>query len=68
MKGIQVSLTGNERDKLLDAVACYISTMSEGVETYKLIEEELNNGLGSAMHKLYKGLNGEQSYEHYKKK
>ena len=68
MKGIQVSFTGDERDKLLDAVVCYISTMSDGVETYKLIEEELNNGLGSAMHKLYKGLNGERNYEQYKKK
>ena len=68
MKGIQVSLTGNERSRLIDAVINYTMSMSEGEETNALITEELNDGLGSAMFKLTKGLMGNQAYRHYNDK
>lgn len=68
MNGIQISLTGKERERLIDAVACYIDIMSEGFDTSESLNIELNNGLGKAMFKLYKGLNGEQHYIDYTQK
>lgn len=68
MNGIQISLTGQERERLIDAVNCYIDIMVEGIETSKSLDIELNNGLGKAMFKLYKGLNGEQQYIDYTQK
>lgn len=68
MNGIQISLTGKERERLIDAVNCYIDLMTEGIETSKSLDIELNNGLGKAMFKLYKGLNGERQYIDYTQK
>lgn len=68
MNGIQISLTGKERERLIDAVNCYIDIMTEGIETSKSLDIELNNGLGKAMFKLYKGLNGERQYIDYTQK
>ena len=42
--------------------------MTEGIETSKSLDIELNNGLGKAMFKLYKGLNGERQYIDYTQK
>ena len=42
--------------------------MSTGEETFKIVEQTLNDGLGSALYKLYKGLNGTRLYENYIKK
>lgn len=68
MNGIQISLTGKERERLIDAVNCYIDIMTEGIDTSKSLDIELNNGLGKAMFKLYKGLNGERQYIDYTQK
>lgn len=38
-----------------------------GEDTVGIVDMELNNGLGKAMYKLYKGLNGSSSYEIYNK-
>lgn len=67
MNGIQISLTAKEREQLINAVTYYVDIMSEGFETSAFINEEMNNGLGRAMFKLYKGLQGEKLYENYKK-
>lgn len=67
MTGIQISLTGKERERLIDAVNYYIDMMSNGYDTSTLIDEELNNGLGRVMFKLYKGLNGAATYKKYGK-
>lgn len=68
MNGIQISLTGQERERLIDAVNYYIDIMAEGIETSENLDIELNNGLGKAMFKLYKGLNGEMNYIDYTQK
>lgn len=68
MNGIQISLTGKERERLIDAVTYYIDIMSEGTETVEILDIELNDGLGKAMFKLYKGLNGEIDYIDYNKR
>lgn len=68
MNGIQISLTGKERERLIDAVTYYIDIMSEGIETVESLDIELNDGLGKAMFKLYKGLNGEINYIDYNKR
>ena len=68
MNGIQISLTGKERERLIDAVNYYIDIMTEGIETSEKLDIELNNGLGKAMFKLYKGLNGAELYIDYTQK
>ncbi len=35
---------------------------------YEEVDEDMENGLGSALRKLYKGCNGENKYEKYKTK
>lgn len=68
MKGIQVSLTAKERECLLDAVSYYIDMMGDGDEkSVSIINKALNDGLGSALYKLYKGLRGEGYYKKYEK-
>lgn len=67
MNGIQISLTGKERERLINAVTYYIDMMADGEDTVGIVDMELNNGLGKAMYKLYKGLNGSSSYEIYNK-
>lgn len=39
--------------------------MSEGEETAHLVDERLDEGLGSAMKKLYRGREGQKAYEKY---
>ena len=39
--------------------------MSEGEETAHLVDERLDEGLGSAMKKLYNGREGQKIYENY---
>lgn len=68
MKGIQISLTGEERTAIITAVTCYMEMMQDGDDGKELIEEELNNGLGSGLFKLYKGLIGANAYKTYAKK
>ncbi len=68
MKGIQISLTGKERERLIDAVTYYLDIMSDGYDTSQTTQNELNDGLGKAMFKLYKGYQGEEIYKVYNKK
>lgn len=67
MKEIQISLTGKEREAIISAVTCYMDMMQSGDEGNEIIEQELNDGLGSGLFKLYKGLIGEQAYKRYSK-
>lgn len=67
MNSISIYLTGKERERLIDAVSCYIDTMSNGLETSETLDMELNDGLGKVMFKLYKGLQGEDVYKSYEK-
>jgi len=45
-----------------------ISILGEAEKTCKEVDEDFENGLGSALRKLYKGLNGEKLYSGYKTK
>ena len=42
--------------------------LGEAPETYKQVDEDMENGLESALRKLYKGCVGESRYEKYKTK
>lgn len=57
-------------DKELSMVREYIEQateiLSDGEMTCKQVEIDMENGLGSALRKLYKGRNGETLYQKYK--
>lgn len=55
------------RKYLLDAVEI-LGEEGEETETAEQTKEDLENGLGSALRKLYKGCNGERLYMKYKTK
>lgn len=67
MKGIQIALTGEERNAIIKAVNCYMGMMQDGEGGNEIIEQELNDGLGSGLFKLYKGFIGAQAYKKYDK-
>lgn len=45
-----------------------LEILGEASETFEQTEEDLENGLGSAMRKLYKGCYGEKRFSKYKTK
>lgn len=67
MSGQNIYLTEKEQQALRDSCSEWCEIMSYGdEESLNNVEERLNNGLGSALRKLYKGLNGERIYKDYK--
>ena len=67
MSGINIYLTEKEQKALRDSASEWCDIMSSGnAESCACVEERLNDGLGSALRKLYKGLNGERIYKEYK--
>lgn len=66
MAGRNVYLTEKEMSALRQSSSEWCDIMSGGdEESCDCVEEQLNNGLGSALKKLYKGLNGERVYKNY---
>ena len=66
MSGRSIYLTEKEQAALRDSASEWCDIMGGGdVEACDCVEERLNNGLGSALKKLYKGLNGERIYKDY---
>lgn len=63
--GRSIYLSDNEIKALKDVATEWCSIMGDGSETSHLVDESLNNGLGSALYKLYKGCNGERIYKEY---
>lgn len=64
--GRSIYLTEKEQKALRDSASEWCEIMSGGdAEACECVEERLNNGLGSALKKLYKGLNGERIYKDY---
>lgn len=59
-------------DKELEMMKSYIDqaiySLGEGTETASQVNEDMENGLGSALRKLYKGCKGETEYSKYKTK
>ena len=67
MSGRNIYLTEKEQKALIDAASEWCQIMCDGdEESCNSVEERLNNGLGSALRKLYKGRNGERIYKDYK--
>jgi hypothetical protein len=67
LSGRNIYLTEKEQKALIDSCSEWCEMMSSGDEEYfNIVEEKLNNGLGSALRKLYKGKNGERIYRDYK--
>lgn len=66
---MQVYLTEKEVLALIDSATEWYSIMGDGDEaSHEQAEERMNNGLGSALYKLYKGRNGQRIYEEYARK
>ena len=65
---MQLYLSEKEAMTLRDVATEWCSIMSDGEETLGCVEEKLNNGLGAALYKLYKGRNGQKVYEEYARK
>lgn len=64
--GRSVYLTDNEIQALRDSATEWCEIMGSGdKEACNQVDERMNNGLGSALRKLYKGLNGEIVYKDY---
>lgn len=66
---MQVYLTDKEITVLIESVTEWYSMMGEGDEySCEQAKERMDNGLGSALYKLYKGRNGQRIYEEYARK
>lgn len=64
--GRTIYLSEKEITALRDTAGEWCEMMSYGdKEANKCVEECMENGLGSALKKLYKGTNGERTYKDY---
>ena len=66
--GRSIYFTDKELKQIRDYTSEAIEILGEASGTTKQIDEDLDNGLGSAMRKLYKGCNGELRFAEYKTK
>lgn len=66
--GRNIYFTDRELQQIREYVFEAVEILGEAYETYKQVDEDMENGLGSALRKLYKGCNGESKYEKYKTK
>lgn len=66
--GRSIYFTDRELEMIIDYTNQAIEILSEGIETVASVDEDMENGLGSALRKLYKGRNGEVIYAKYKTK
>lgn len=66
--GRSIYLTDLEIEKLIDYTGEAVNILGEADTTAEQTEIDMENGLGSAMRKLYKGRNGERIYAKYKTK
>lgn len=66
--GRSIYFTDRELQQIRNYVFEAVEILGEASETYKQVDEDMENGLGSALRKLYKGCNGESKYKKYKTK
>ena len=65
--GRSIYLTEKEILALIDTSGEWIQMMMSGdISTQQEVDNRLNEGLGRALKKLYKGHNGERIYKDYK--
>ena len=62
---MKISFTSQEISMLISALNEYCEIMGEAEDTQDYTEYMLENGLGSAMKKIYKGKVGEAAYNRY---
>ena len=66
--GRSIYFTDLEIEKLIDYVSDSVELLGEAEGTREQTAEDMENGLGSAIRKLYKGRRGEKIYAKYKTK
>lgn len=60
--------TDNELTIIIEYIENSVEALSKGSDSHQKVEKDMENGLGSALRKLYKGKNGEFVYAQYKTK
>ena len=60
------SFTEKEWQMIIDYITGYMETLRDE-EVVDYVTPDLENGLGSALYKLYKGRSGQKMYEKYTK-
>jgi len=58
--GRSIYFTDQEIEKLIDYTTNSVEVLGEAECTHEQTDEDMENGLGSAIRKLYKGRNGER--------
>lgn len=66
--GRSIYFTDQEEQMLRTYVSEAVEILGEAENTCQQTEKDLENGLGSALRKLYKGRNGEVHYAKYRTK
>ena len=66
--GRSIYFTDRELQMIIKYTSQATEILSEATETAASVDEDMENGLGSALRKLYKGRNGEAIYAKYKTK
>ena len=66
--GRSIYFTDSELQQIRNYVFEAVNILGEASETYEQVDRDMENGLGSALRKLYKGCNGEVKYAKYKTK
>ena len=64
--GRSIYFTGKELKQIRNYALEAIEILGEASGTWEQTEKDLDDGLGSAMRKLYKGYNGEARFSKYK--
>lgn len=66
--GRNIYFTDRELNMVRDYVFEATDILGNASDTAKQVDEDMENGLGSALRKLYKGCIGESKYAKYKTK
>ena len=66
--GRSIYFTDRELSMVRSYVFEAIDILGDASDTAEQVDEDMENGLGSALRKLYKGCNGESKYAKYKTK
>ena len=64
--GRSIYFTDRELQQVIDYVSDAVEILGEASETYEQVDKDMEDGLGSALRKLYKGCNGEVRFSKYK--
>lgn len=66
--GQNIYFTDRKLQQVRNYVFEAVAILGEAFETYEQVDKDMEDGLGSALLKLYKGCNGESIYAEYKTK